>query len=172
MRTGMHWIYICIGDRDCSYFLLAKFKWVVIVGRPWADGADPAPGDVSQVVGGSLATEGVRAALAQLLSLHGMHVNGLEALVGHPPTQNSGGKWYWKKNVGNNPRRCWYLTTIPCLYLSCPLFFTPFRVWRLPLFNEINGFMWSAELAAKFWIALDCGLLIFRGGLNSVRIFS
>ena len=66
----------------------------MIVGRPWADGADPAPGDVSQVVGGSLATEGVRAALAQLLSLHGMHVNGLEALVGHPPTQNSGGKWY------------------------------------------------------------------------------
>jgi len=46
----------------------------------------------SGVVGGSLATEGVRTALAQLLHLHGMHVNGLD--IGHPPTRGSGGKWH------------------------------------------------------------------------------
>ncbi|XP_046436885.1 cyclin-dependent kinase 12-like isoform X4 [Daphnia pulex] len=44
----------------------------------------------SQLVGGSLATEGVRTALAQLLNLHGMHVNGLEPFVGHPSAHDSG----------------------------------------------------------------------------------
>lgn len=72
----------------------SKFKPVVIIGRSWSAGSDSTTVDSTQVIGGNLATEGVRSALAQLLSLHGMHVNGLESFVGQPPTQSSGGKWF------------------------------------------------------------------------------
>jgi hypothetical protein len=76
-------------------FVSGKFKSIVIIGRSWSDGSDSAAVDSSsQLVGGSLATEGVRTALAQLLNLHGMHVNGLEPFVGHPSAHDSGGKWY------------------------------------------------------------------------------
>ncbi|XP_032797414.2 cyclin-dependent kinase 12 isoform X3 [Daphnia magna] len=64
-------------------------------GHSWSNGSDSAAADCStQVVGGNLATEGVRTALAQLFNLHGMHVNGLEPFVGHPSAHDSGGKWY------------------------------------------------------------------------------
>lgn len=72
-----------------------KFKWIITVGHSWSNGSDSAAADCStQVVGGNLATEGVRTALAQLFNLHGMHVNGLEPFVGHPSAHDSGGKWY------------------------------------------------------------------------------
>lgn len=69
-----------------------------LTGRPWSDvgsgSESAASSDSSRVLGGSLATEGVRSALAQLLNLHGMHVNGLDPPVGQPSSQNSGGKWH------------------------------------------------------------------------------
>lgn len=78
----------------CPMNFFGKFKSIVIVGRSWSDGSEPTTVDSSQVAGGSLATEGVRTALAQLLNLHGMHVNGLESIGSQPSNQNSGGKWY------------------------------------------------------------------------------
>lgn len=68
---------------------------LITVGHCWSNGSDSAAVDCStQVVGGSLATEGVRTALAQLFNLHGMHVTGLEPFVAHPSANDSGGKWY------------------------------------------------------------------------------
>ena len=48
-----------------------------VSGRPWSEFSGAALGS-STVNGGTLATEGVRNALAQLLALYGMHVQGLE----------------------------------------------------------------------------------------------
>ena len=62
-------------------------------GRSWSEnGADSASSE--PVCGGSLATEGVRTALAQLLNFHGINVNGLEKTIGRHQTQSNGGKWY------------------------------------------------------------------------------
>ena len=66
---------------------------VISSGRGWSDNG-PDSTTIEPVCGGSLATEGVRTALAQLLNFHGINVNGLENTVAHHPTQNSGGKWY------------------------------------------------------------------------------
>ena len=76
-----------------------------VSGRPWSEFSGAALGS-STVNGGTLATEGVRNALAQLLALYGMHVQGLEtgsggsssnnnSNNGHQPSQSSaGGKWF------------------------------------------------------------------------------
>merc|ERR1712071_627544 len=62
-------------------------------GRSWSEnGADSTT--LEPVCGGSLATEGVRTALAQLLNFYGINVNGLENAIGHHQTQSNGGKWF------------------------------------------------------------------------------
>ena len=63
----------------------------------WNEFASSGGSSTERVNGGALATEGVRVALAQLLALHGMHVQGLEPSSnnGHQQTQNAStsGKW-------------------------------------------------------------------------------
>ena len=169
-------IYCNVYSNSLPKLFPGKFKSIVIAGRSWSDGSDPSAADSSQVVGGSLATEGVRTALAQLLNLHGMHVNGLEPLVGHPPTQNSGGKWYWKRTVGKffYPLHRWYFWLLYPLSFIFVVFApsTPYSVWRLPLFNEINGFIWSVELErdTQFRLWATRSLIVLFHGLEWYRI--
>jgi len=62
-------------------------------GRSWSENGNDSTA-LEPVCGGSLATEGVRTALAQLLNFHGIIVNGLEKTIGHHQTQSNGGKWF------------------------------------------------------------------------------
>jgi hypothetical protein len=92
-----------VGDIEMLDAMLDNSRFVS--GRPWSEFSGAALGS-STVSGGSLATEGVRNALAQLLALYGMHVQGLEtggggsssnnnSNNGHQPSQsNAGGKWF------------------------------------------------------------------------------
>jgi len=70
------------------------FSFILLcLGRSWSENGNDSTA-LEPVCGGSLATEGVRTALAQLLNFHGIIVNGLEKTIGHHQTQSNGGKWF------------------------------------------------------------------------------